>query len=488
MYSGSGFDQSELGDICIIRDGSLFHLFHLILPNHDYIAHAVSDDGLNWRRVKNALFIGDPGSWDDDMIWTMHISAYPDKPGWWRMFYTGLSRRENGRIQRIGMAISKDLMNWEKVENDNYPLSITGPYYEESATEGRHWVSCRDPYFYEDEENKLLLVNARVPHGPVIRRGCVGIAREVSPDNFEWLPPLFYPRMYDDVEVPGLYKIKNTYYLIGNIREDIKVHYWHSDSLFGEYESFYDNVLLPKGNYAARIIKEGKRLFVWNFFSSPGGDWSTKMLPPPKELFVDRNGQLRLKSYYAFKKKITKTIAGKDLLPISRVLKNPTSKATMSSGTLELASRSGYEIFQIRPQAEHFRLKYDMEFKGIGKSGIHFRTDEDANGYFISIDFIKGYLQIRRWAMKKDGKFTDAFEYTPLQANSFKTKKSGKHSIKLVVYGGYIELSIDKYIILSLVDDSYDHNRRLGLFVESADMTITNAKMELLEGPTMEDF
>ena len=48
-------------------------LFHLIIPNHDYIAHAVSKDGISWKRVKNALFVGDPGEWDDDMLWTMHV-------------------------------------------------------------------------------------------------------------------------------------------------------------------------------------------------------------------------------------------------------------------------------------------------------------------------------------------------------------------------------------------------------------------------------
>ena len=73
MYSGSGFSDWEIGDITVIIHEGIYHLFHLIIPNHDYIAHAVSADGISWKRVKNALFVGDPGEWDDDMLWTMHV-------------------------------------------------------------------------------------------------------------------------------------------------------------------------------------------------------------------------------------------------------------------------------------------------------------------------------------------------------------------------------------------------------------------------------
>jgi len=68
MYSGSGFSDWEIGDITVIIHKGIYHLFHLIIPNHDYIAHAVSRDGISWKRVKNALFVGHPGEWDDDML------------------------------------------------------------------------------------------------------------------------------------------------------------------------------------------------------------------------------------------------------------------------------------------------------------------------------------------------------------------------------------------------------------------------------------
>ncbi len=206
MYASHGFLRSDIGDVDVIFHDGLYHLFHLVLPNHDFIAHAVSEDGLSWRRVKNALFVGDPGSWDDDMLWTMHVSPDPDRAGEWRMFYTGLSRAEYGRIQRVGLARSKDLYHWERCTDAGYPLEIRGPYYESGIDEGRQWVSFRDPFFFIDEKtgSRLLLASGRVRNGPVIRRGCVAMAREIAPDSFEFLSPLHKPGLYDDVEVPNL--------------------------------------------------------------------------------------------------------------------------------------------------------------------------------------------------------------------------------------------------------------------------------------------
>ena len=114
MFAESVESRKTLGDVDVIYHDGLYHLFHLVLPNHDFIAHAVSENAVNWRRVANAIFIGHPGSWDDLMLWTMHISPDPHQAGRWRMFYTGLSRRDHGLKQRLGMAVSEDLFHWTK--------------------------------------------------------------------------------------------------------------------------------------------------------------------------------------------------------------------------------------------------------------------------------------------------------------------------------------------------------------------------------------
>ena len=296
MYSGYGFRESEIGDVDVVKHNGIYHLFHLTLPNHDYIAHAISEDGLTWRRVKNALFIGEPEEWDDDMLWTMHITKDPYRKDAWRMFYTGLCINERGRIQRVGLARSTDLYNWEKDGSGRYPLQLPGNHYESSIEEGRHWVSFRDPFCFQDNGNIYLIAAARVNHGPVIRRGCVSLARELQENIFEFEKPIYHPGRYDDIEVPNLLRIDGKYYLIGSIREDVKVHYWYSEDFEGPYKNFYDNVLMPQGNYAARICWDEDRYLVWNFFYkglTTGGD---HLMAPPKELSVDTKGELLIKT------------------------------------------------------------------------------------------------------------------------------------------------------------------------------------------------
>ncbi len=194
MYTGHGFSNWGIGDVDVIKVGDTYHLFHLVLPNHAYIAHATSEDGLSWTRVPNALFVGDPGAWDDDMLWTMHVSPDPHHSGRWRMFYTGLCRKESGRVQRVGLAVSDDLFTWRKVADKSWPLAVQGPHYESGLGEGRHWVSFRDPYYQRINGEGWLLAAARVASGPVNRRGCVFVAKEVQAGVFETQPPLAVPR------------------------------------------------------------------------------------------------------------------------------------------------------------------------------------------------------------------------------------------------------------------------------------------------------
>jgi hypothetical protein len=117
--------------------------------------------------------------------------------------------REDGQVQRVGLARSDDLYTWHKDRSDNYPLEIPGSYYEHGLDEGRHWVSFRDPYCFQEDGKVYLLAAARINQGPVIRRGCVSLAKETTEDYFQFASPLFQPGHYDDIEVPNLLKFSD---------------------------------------------------------------------------------------------------------------------------------------------------------------------------------------------------------------------------------------------------------------------------------------
>ncbi len=493
MYASHGFLRSDIGDVDVVWHDGLYHLFHLVLPNHDFIAHAVSEDGMTWRRVRNALFVGEPGEWDDDMLWTMHVTPDPDRPGSWRMFYTGLARAEFGRVQRIGLARSDDLYSWTRCESGAYPLEVSGEYYESSAEEGRKWVSFRDPFFYHDPETgeRLLLTSARVRHGPMIRRGCVGLARETAPDIFEFAAPLYQPGLYDDVEVPNLFRMNGHYFLMGSIREDTKIHYWWSDSLDGPYENFFDNVLLPSGNYAARVCRMGDKVLLFNFFARKethhGREMITRLLPPPKELRLDRDGRLYLKSFEGFDRLAKGKFAVTNPAEFDPLFGNPNAETYGAEDGLHLSCRSGYEAFLIPGEHEDFRLRAHVKLEGPGKCGLVLRVNEDGDGYYLSADLIKGIVQLRHWGVSPHAEFEHAFQYETLQTGNFITYPDRLDwDIEIVAHGTYLELSINGQVTLSLVDDGF-HKGRVGFYTESAKLQLNDIEMEFLNRAVSED-
>lgn len=486
MYAGRGFRTFEIGDVDVVKVGETFHLFHLVLPNHDYIAHAVSRDGLNWERVENALFISDPGAWDDDMLWTMHLSTDPYTEGAWRMFYTGLSMREQGLVQRIGLARSSDLYQWEKDSSGQYPLEISHEHYESRVDEGRQWVSFRDPYLFKDNGKCYLLAAARVDHGPIIRRGCVALAEEVAPDTFEFRPPLFHPIRYDDVEVPTLVKLQERYYLIGSIREDVKVHYWCADAFSGPYYNFYDNVLLPQGNYAARTCVDGERTLVWNFFFKGRTTRGEHMLPPPKELVVNEHGELRLKSFGGFGEKVEAKLELETLMPLKRLFQNPSAHCGSGGVSCWFGTESGFEVFLLQGKFEDFRLSGSLNVEGRGKLGLVLRLNAEGNGYYLSLDLIKGIVQLRAWRATPGRSFEEAFEYEELQA-AYTTTTEAPHEFQLLAYGNYLEFCLGGYVLLSLADDHFNAGQ-VGFYAESAILRVDVLTLERLEPPTTRDY
>ena len=487
MYTGHGFNKWGIGDVDIIKKGDVYHLFHLVLPNHAYIAHAVSRDGLHWERVKNALFIGDPGQWDDSMLWTMHVSRDPDSPGAFRMFYTGLTSGERGRIQRIGMAESDDLFSWRKSDENPYPLSVDGEHYESRLDEGRHWVSFRDPFFYQDDERRWLLATGRIKDGPVVHRGCVALAEEVERDRFRFLPPLYFPGRYDDIEVPSLAKIGNRYYLIGSIREDIKVHYWWASRPEGPYRNFSDNVLLPKGNYAARVCRDNGRVLIWNFFSPMNAvKGQSNLLPPPKELVVDERDELHLKSFYGFDGMVEQRIRWDELTPILALKSTAGATNSPDAAGATLGTDSGMEVFCLKGIYEDFRLHGELTLENNGKCGWAFHLDEQASGYYVSIDPFKGLAQIRAWGKRPRGNIEDAFIYETLQAAYFVPQTDWPIQFELVAFGKYLELSIGGYVVISLADEHY-HRGRVGFYTEGGQIRLDNVTIEILESPKYEE-
>lgn len=522
MFAETEDSRKAIGDVDVLYHDGLYHLFHLVLPNHDFIAHAVSTDGVNWRRVRNALFIGDPGSWDDLMLWTMHVSPDPHQPGRWRMFYTGLSRRERGRLQRIGLATSDDLyrwkkqsVNWEDKRGPNdppkvrearemsrrptgdvatsevdpgscFPLAPDSEYYESDPAADRGMVSFRDPYFFSSDTGNWLLVAGRVKDGPLVRRGCVAVMKEVGPNHFIGQPPLHHPMLYDDVEVPNVFELGGQTYLIGSIREDAKIRYWHADAIGEPWRSYHDNVLMPQGNYAGRVCRDGKGLLLWCFFAMNRDDrTANNLMPPPKRLIQDANGLLRTKSFEVFDEWLDGSVDTCCVRSLKPGGKGDHCRAEEHHWSIE--SEFGFQAFVFEEELESFRLDCRMKLQGKGKCGLVLRLDpETHDGYYLSLDLLKGVAQMRAWGANHDKSGDQMINFETVQSAFWACKTPGEAEISVLAFGSYLEVSIDGYIILSMADQHFDRGF-VGPYLETAELEITDLKVWRLKNPTQQD-
>ncbi|QDU06415.1 hypothetical protein V6x_61670 [Gimesia chilikensis] len=522
MFSESAWSRKSIGDVDVVYHEGLYHLFHLVLPNHDFIAHAISDNGLNWRRVDNALFIGDPGGWDDLMLWTMHVTPDPHQQGHWRMFYTGVSRRDQGKKQRIGLAHSEDLFHWRKADvhwedqrghddpeivkqtrakltcsvsnnikskqdlNSSFPLEPDAEYYEASVDEERNWVSFRDPFYFHEEDRGWLMMAARTNEGPLVRRGCVGLMEEYKPNHFRALPPLHAPMMYDDIEVPNLFRIDGDYYLVGSLREDAKIRYWHTTDPEQPWRNYYDNVLLAKGNYAGRICRDDKGLLLWNFYvRDPHDRMTNNILPPPKRLTRRSNGQLKVQTYEGIIERIVDTLDSRCLHTLKGA--RDESYFCMLDDSLELISQAGFQGFVFDEEINCFRMRCRLTMKGAGKCGLLCRIDpETHDGYYLSLDLMKGIGQFRAWKTGPLRSGEHMMQFESLQDGFWRATEPQDVEVQMISFGSYHELSINGNVVLSLADANFSSGM-LGFYVETAALHVSDLEVHHIKSPTQTD-
>lgn len=299
LYDPPGASATQLGDIDVITHDGAIHLFHLVLPNHDLVAHAISTDGLTWTQQPPALRTGDPGDCDDDMIWTMHVVKHP-QTGRFNMYYTGCSTAESGNHQRVALAFSDDLTHWTK-HDGNPILESRGPHYNDNF-DLVGMISFRDPFVFIDDGVWHMLVTGRVAQGPRFFRG--SIVHATSPDGVEWAlqPPLYAPGQFEDMEVAAMLKLGGRYYLSFHDFAGC-THYRIADSLDGPWRAPQRDMLLPAGNNVHRFCDWNGRKLLYHWLRAEC-DWKRRSpsagvcsLAPPKEVDIADNGEMILRSF-----------------------------------------------------------------------------------------------------------------------------------------------------------------------------------------------
>lgn len=308
-------------DFWLAQDGPDYHMFYLqaqrSLPDQKQrhwnvsVGHAVSQNLRDWDILPDALHPSSTEAWDGYATWTGSIIEHD---GLWYCFYTGACRAEEGKIQRIGLATSSDLIHWDK--HPNNPLLEADPrFYEQLDLDLWYDQAWRDPWVFQHPQTGEFhaYITARVNYGPADGRGVIAHAR--STDLLHWavLSPVTEPGQFGQLEVPQLAFIQGRYYLLISIGSWVHsarrlqqtglapitgTHYLVADNPLGPFHYATDEFLVGDVSgslYSGKLVPgpDGQWYFLAFRKFTAAGDFVGEIIDP-LPVVVDSNGNLSL--------------------------------------------------------------------------------------------------------------------------------------------------------------------------------------------------
>ena len=208
-------------DFTVIKHDGLYHIFYISndprLPvsiRETEFGHSTSPDLFIWTTRPPVVGIR-PGEWDRSHVWAPSIV---ERDGLFYLFYTGVADDGGASTyQQMGLAISTDLMTWNRVDD---PVLSCGqvPWAACDSTNGS--VAFRDPFVMADPTvpGRWLMLYSATPAsdpGSMI----AGLAAS-SGDFTQWtdLQPLWISHgswnFHSRVESPHLFEHGGLWYLV----------------------------------------------------------------------------------------------------------------------------------------------------------------------------------------------------------------------------------------------------------------------------------
>ena len=111
----------------------------------DTVDHSVTTDLINWKQLAPAVTT-DVNLHENYQVWAPGVA---EKDGKYYLYYTGVNTNV---AQAICLATSRDLITWEKYENN--PVVLPGEWGEWSEDK---WSDCRDPMVFVDGDGTAYM-------------------------------------------------------------------------------------------------------------------------------------------------------------------------------------------------------------------------------------------------------------------------------------------------------------------------------------------
>jgi beta-fructofuranosidase len=450
------------------------------------VQHVVSDDGLAWRALPAAIRTSDPGEGpDDDMIYTMSVTEHD---GTYYMVYTALGRAEAGRIQRIAVATSPDLIRWTK--HTGNPVAEADPrWYEAEPLPGGR-VSWRDPKPIKVGDTFYAVVCGREKDGPFLRRGCAALMASDDLVTWEVRAPLFAPRRYWDLECPQVFTVDDHYYLTAGIMEDRSQRYWQAPAFEGPYTVPVDGGrLAPQGHYAGRVCRwrDLDLFYCWHrpiliqgqFAEYDWPAWGTRIntygriAPPPLVLRRRADGSLQGSTFPGWEAYRAAPATSPRIASTSLFQEQPLSG-------WQVAPAAGADMAVSADDLEDFLLEGELTLDA-PSGGLGLRLDERGGGYVIELSPGRDEVSLQTW-LPPVSPPTYAFQeiqrgrlYRPLDVGR-------PVPFRLLSVGPYLELELDGEVVLATLTGAR-LSGRIGVWSEGGLARIADARLSPMRRP-----
>lgn len=480
MYFNTGVFNGEIGDFDVVEHEGRLHVFYLALPSHDYVGHLVSDDGLNWTPLPWAIRTGDPGSFDDDQIWTMGVFRKGDT---WFMLYT--ANQQQGRMQVTGLATSKDLVHWTKPAQN--PVAEPDARWYERDLGGWFRTDWRDPHIIERGGKLHAFLCARRNTGPLNYRGCAGYF--TSTDGYRWevQPPACTPNNCFDYECPSVFELGGRYYMVAIHGAHERMTYRVADRVEGPYRRPFDDSLTPGLNMSVRPVTWKGRVHLMHWNRGPrdwGGRSSTfVVLSSPKLAEVDAQGNLTCQSF--------------DWSPMHGGAAQAITAATPSAPPLgqwqwqgdRLVGCSEFGAAHWLTQQEHedFELTAEVELEhpqAVAELGFLIRADETGDRS-VSARCVPGRCAaelVKLIHNRINGPDSLWRGRSVVQRYHLPPSTDGRYRLRLIAFGPNLEFNVNGRLVLSMLTMP-QRRGRVGLIVEDGRATFSRIRLTPLQAP-----
>lgn len=395
------------GDFIPFYQDGKFHLFYL----HHWRKNENFGEGIPWYRVSTEDFINFTehgqvlcrGSKEEQDLYVFTGSVIESK-GLYHIFYTGHNPyfcRKDKPAQAIMHAVSKDLIEWNKVAGDTF-FAPTDKY------EPHDW---RDPFVFWNEEMKefRMLLAARLKSGPSRRRGCTVLAVSKDLKKWEVRKPFWAPGLYITHECPDLFRIGDWWYLVySTYSERHSTHYRMSRSLNGPWTAPENDTFDGRAFYAAKSASDGRSrfLFGWNPTregENDEGNWEWGGNLVIHEIVQEKGGFLSVK----IPEKVDRFFAK----PVPFQLKPALSDSKIGRRLAEIWT-SGFGCVTAGRMPRQCKIETKVMFTRRTRGcGIMLRVSEDfENAYYIRLEPGRNRLVFDKWPRSGDLPFAVGLE------------------------------------------------------------------------------